>query len=135
MAEALTDPHILPQMEEGEGKRYTLPNPTLPTENLVAKWNNPEKKRDVEEFFAWAEDYKKFIHSLAKMEGRHVIQEHLIDGLGAKHVLPVFKTQAEVVAPGQATRSSLKYIPTIGISAIPPARALSLTNHTFDGIP
>ncbi|MBK9989834.1 MAG: hypothetical protein IPP19_03610 [Verrucomicrobia bacterium] len=134
LADALTDHAILLQIEEHQGKRYILSNPTLPEENLVAKWNIEENKRDVAEFFAWASDYKKFIQALAKAEGRHVLQEQLTSGLGSEQVMPIFKADVEAVAPGSPSRPNFGYVPSLGILGIAAASsAIPLKAHTFHG--
>jgi len=135
LAESLTDSSILLRKEEGRKIRYDLPNPTLPDENLVAKWNLDENQQAVAEFFTWAEDYRKFIIALSQAEGRHVLQEKLSSCLGQDHVLPVFKADALAAAPGNAARSNLAYVPKLGITGLATiATALPLKAHTFHGI-
>jgi hypothetical protein len=133
MARGLTDQSILIHEQVGAGVRYRLPNPTLPEENLVAKWNTPTNRRDVEEYFQWAREFQRFIEALAKMEGRHLLSNLLSDGLGKEYVQPVFDKITLAAAPLSPSRSSFGYKPGLGIiTGI--GSALPLAAHTNHGI-
>lgn len=136
LAESLADSSILLTKEIGGKIHYILPNPTLPEENLVEKWNKEEYKQDVSDFFVWAKEYSQFINALARAEGRHVLQNQLSSSLGDDQVLPIFKADALKAAPGNFERISLGYTPKIGITGLATSAAtLPLKGHTYHGIP
>lgn len=135
LADSLDDSRILIRTEEQNGKiHYVLPNPSLPEENLVTKWNSRDKEHEVREYFEWVNDFRSFVRNLNKVEGRHKIQEHLGSGLGEERVKEVFRDSLQPVAPGSLGRVSSLFVPGLGVtSARGASGGLPLSNHTFHG--
>jgi hypothetical protein len=77
--------------DDGRGGRlYALPNPSLPTENLVEKWSDPKY---AEAFFRWHRDFLSFLRALLQPEGAH--RQLLSEALGEKAVNTAFARQAD----------------------------------------
>lgn len=133
MAAGLTDSAILLMEQTREGVKYTLPNPTLTEENLVAKWNDAANRRAVDEYFLWAKDYQLFIEALLKVEGRDRLSNQLTDALGVDYVRPVFDSITQAAAPQSPLRPDFGYKPGLGIiTGI--SSAMALPAHTNHGI-
>lgn len=134
LADSLRDPRILIQTVEEGVTRFTLPNPSLPTENLVAKWNSANKVPEVKEFFEWVAGFRNFVRQLKIIEGSHNLQAHLSTGLGSNAVQQAFRSRLTAIAPGSPTRSNFHYLPTVGLSSVSQSLGgLPLRNHTFHG--
>jgi len=132
LAENLTNPAVLKQTIKDGAKHYTLINPTVPDENLVARWNEPDHAGEADEFFSWATEFRKFIALLEKAEARYEIDRLLQDSLGGDSVTPVLKQLAEAMRSSRE-RVDLGFTPKLGITAAAAAGAVPLRGHTYHG--
>lgn len=133
MAESLTDDRILLQLRDKDEVTYVLPNPTLHEENLVAKWNDPARARQVEEYFLWAKDYLAFIRALPEQRGRHHLQQVLTEGLGESPVSAAFSQETAALKPGASSRDQFGFSPGLGLLPTVVASGAPLPPHTFHG--
>jgi len=135
MADHIDDSSILQVTTDHQGvTRYFLANPTVPGENLVARWNETGREREAVEFYAWAKDFKTLVRSLSKTEGMFRLQPMLRDALGKDAVDPVFKRITGAVHPN-SDRTRLRFSSSAGITTSASAAAVPLSFHTFDGSP
>lgn len=134
MADNFTDPDVLKVERKDGTNQYTLINPTVPGENLIARWNEAGNEREAAEFFGWAADFKKFIGLIEKAEGRHQLDPLITGSLGSDSVSPVLKRITEAMYPARE-RIDLGFSPKLGITAATTAGAIGLRRHTFHGEP
>jgi len=132
LASHLDDTTILNIQVDGYNRvTYNLPNPTVSGENLVKRWNEPERAKEAEDYFMWVKDYQAFVRSLTRIRGLNWLQPLLSEALGSELVDPVFKRMTEAVR-STPTRAAVGYTPALGITS---AAAISIPHHTYDGIP
>lgn len=133
MAEHLDDLTILKVTTDHRGEaRYVLENPTVPGENLVAKWNEPDRKHEAAEYFEWVREYKKFVRALASTDGLHRLQPALAEALGKETVEPAFKTLVSAMRP-DPDRVRINMHPTFGLTSVTAASAVAVRPHTYHG--
>ena len=98
---------------------FRLPNPSLPSENLVERWKVPAQARA---FYAWHKEFVTFLQQLPLAE---VPQRRLLsETLGARAVNAAFAKQAESFN-GARNHRLLTVVPTVGLSlgAVAPVSA------------
>ncbi len=96
--------------EHGGQRRFTLPNPSLPSENLIEKWND---NRYVKAFFAWHGDYVTFVRQLP---GAGAPQRRMLtEALGERAVNAAFAKQTDTFNTARQHRI-LSVTPTIGLA-------------------
>ncbi|MGA3008508.1 MAG: hypothetical protein ABSE59_11525 [Opitutaceae bacterium] len=135
MVEHLDDPKILVvSVDHNFTPRYFLENPTVPGENLVARWNEPERGYEAKEFYQWVKDYKAFVRTLSKTEGLFQLEPLLEDALGKDTVEPVFKRTVAALQP-TPTRPAINYGATLGITTSAISASTPIRSHTFHGRP
>ncbi|MBS0631411.1 MAG: hypothetical protein JSS11_05825 [Verrucomicrobia bacterium] len=130
LADHLDDSTILRLEYDVRGKlKYVLPNPTVADENLVERWNGPERAHEATEYYQWVKDYQAFVRSLAKTQGLNYLQPLLGEALGRELVDPVFRSMTEAVR-STPTRGTLGYTTALGLTS---ASAMAVPRHTYDG--
>lgn len=133
LADHLDDPETLRVHEDKDGRHYALFNPTVPDENLVARWNEPDRRGEADEFFAWVKDFRHFLRTLEGTEGYHRLEPLLIESLGKGDVSPVFREITAALTPSPA-RTPLYHRAGIGLTtAAASVIAAPVRAHTFDG--
>ena len=134
IVDALTDPAILRVEENREGRRFYLMNPTVPDENLVARWNEPGQSDRADEFFAWSRELQAFVRQLRRLEGSHRIQALLENNLGEPRVRPLFNEIAGGLTP-TCSRPTVVFDSHQGLRTGTPALGvIAATTHTHHGI-
>jgi len=83
-------PNHLDTREVAGFTHYSLPNPSLPSENLVEKWSD---RRYSASFFAWHQNFTQFLYALLSGEGDQ--RRLLAETLGERAVNSAFARQTE----------------------------------------
>ncbi len=121
-------PAHLDMKESGKGHNvYVLPNPSLPSENLVEKWSDPKY---AEAFFRWHRDYMNFLHALLQPEGAP--RQLLSEALGAKAINVAFAHHADNLSA--ARRSGVLSVES-GIGLTLGTKGTVSSVHTIHGAP
>lgn len=133
MAHHLDDPAFLRIREFQSGLRsYTLWNPTVPDENLVARWNHPDRQGEAEEYFAWVKEFRAFLRSLAGADGIHRLEPLLVESIGGVETPEVLREIAAAMRPSP-TRAPVFHHHRVGLTTAAVAGATAVRAHTYDG--
>lgn len=132
---SLTDEAFLRIESTASGRKFYLWNPTVPDENLVARWNEDGGEKRADEFFAWAKELQNYVRQLRALEGTHRLQAHLESGLGPDRTRPVFEEVARSLNP-ESKRLPIVFDSSDGLKrGVPAVGVIAASSHTFHGIP
>lgn len=133
LARHLDDPAVLAVRQMGNGEReYCLLNPTVPDENLVARWNQRERQGEADEYFSWVKDYRAFITALGNAEGFHRLEPLLLESVGGPETAPVLREISAAMRPS-LHRAPIFHHPRVGLTSAAISAAASVRAHTYDG--
>ena len=90
--------------------RYILENPSLPTENLVAKWSD---HRYAQAFYAWHKDFVAFLLQLQTTDAPQ--RRMLSEALGEKAITGAFAKQADSLNAARQ-HHLLSVTPAVGLT-------------------
>lgn len=107
--------------------RFRLANPSLASENLVAKWN--EAPRLANAFFAWHADLVAFLRQLSLEDAPQ--RRLLTEALGEKPVNAAFQKQADALSAARQA-NILSVAPTVGLTV---GAGVAVPQHVIHGHP
>lgn len=133
MAEHLDDSDFLQVQERPNGRLlYTLWNPTVSDENLAARWNQPDRQGEADEYFTWVKEYRAFLSALAGADGIHRLQPLLLESIGGTETPEVLREVTAAMRPSPA-RPPVYHHHRAGLTTVLLTGAAAVRGHTYDG--
>jgi hypothetical protein len=102
--------HIKLRQNAFGAREWWLPNPSLPSENLIHKWKDPSHK---DGFYNWHRDYVVFLQQL--QQGGASPRNLLTEAFGARAVNSAFAKQAQTIT-GARLLGKLSTEPKLGLT-------------------